>query len=195
MKNISLLLFSCIILISSSCNLVNDKKEEKLAAEDFNTIEIEKRYKINLPKYMTEAKNLSEDASLQYQNVFKETYTVVIDESKQEFIDAFIEVELYDTTLSVSENYRNVQLGMIEENMTVNSKSSPVKLKIGPHEAHQIEIEGNVEGIDQEISYLFTFIEGKDELFMIMSWTLKSRKEKYLNTFKEAAQSFRTRKV
>lgn len=195
MKNVLFPLFCGVMLLGTSCNLISDKKEEKLAEEDFNTVEIESRYKIRLPKYMTEAKNLSEDASLQYQNIFKETYTVVIDESKQEFIDAFTEVGLYDTTLTVSENYRNVQLGMIEENMTILSKSTPVTLRIGKFDAHQVKIEGKVEAVDHDISYLFTFVDSDDDLYMIMSWTLKSRKEKYLSTFKEIAQSLRTRKV
>lgn len=195
MKNVFLLLFSGIVLMHTSCNLIPDKKEEKLTPEDFNTVEIKSQYKIRLPKYMTEGKDLSEDASLQYQNIFKETYTVVIDEPKQEFIDVFMEVLAYDTTLSVSENYRNVQLNMIAENMTIISQSTPVAIKVGNHDAYQVEIDGNVEGVAHDISYLFTFIEGGDNLYMIMSWTLKSRKEKYFNTFKEVAQSLRTRKV
>lgn len=191
MKNLAYFLLGVTLLFSTSCNLVSGKKEEKLTAQDFNTVAINNEYIIRLPKYMTEAKNLSEDASLQYQNIFKETYTVIIDEPKQEFIDAFLDVLLYDTILTVCENYRNVQLGLIEENMEVTSKSTPVALKIGKLDAYQVEVDGNVEDVAHEISYLFTFIEGKDNVYMIMSWTLKSRKEKYLNTFKEISQTFR----
>lgn len=170
MKPLSYLLLSAILFFTASCNLIPGKKEEKLVAEDFNTVAIDKQYIIRLPKYMTKAKNLSEDASLQYQNIFKETYTVVIDESKERFINTFMELSLYDTTLSISENYRDVQLGSIEENMGVTWKSTPVAIKIGKLDAHQIEIDGNVEDVEEEISYLFTFIEGKDNVYMIMSW-------------------------
>lgn len=177
--------------LTSSCSLITDKKEEKLKPEDFAAVEINNQYKLSLPKYMTEAKNLSDEASLQYQNVFKETYTTVIDESRQEVIDSFIEFELYDTTLDASVNYRNIQLGMIEEKMKISSKSEPVALKIGGLNAQQVQIDGHVEDIPQEISYLFTFIEGDEHVYMITSWTLKARKEKYLKTFQEISNSFR----
>jgi hypothetical protein len=194
MKNLPFLLFSSLMLLYTSCSLVPGKKEEKLAPEDFNTVEVNNQYKIQLPKYMTKAENLSKDASLQYQNIFKETYTIVITESKQAFIDMFMEAQLYDTTLGIPGNYRDAQLNRIAENMTIKSQSTPVKLTLGTKTAYQVEIDGLVEGLEQELSYLFTFVEGDNELYMIMSWTLKSRKEKYLDTFKEVAQSFRTRK-
>ena len=190
MKNLIHLSLCGLALFLISCNTLNSKKEETLTPEDFETVEINNQYKISLPKYMTKADNLNEEASLQFQNVFKETYIVVIDESRQEFIDAFADLSLYDTLLSVAENYRDVQLGMIEENLTVNWKSTPEAFKIRGLDAQQVELDAHIEGVEKEISYLFTFVEGKDQVYMIMIWTLKDRKEKYFKTFKETAKSF-----
>jgi hypothetical protein len=175
----------------TSCGDLKSKKEEVLATADFNVVEIAKEYQLSIPNYMTEAKSLNDAASLQYQNVFKETYTIVIDEDKQTLIDTFLELGEYDTLLSVSENYRTIQSKMLQENMTVNSQSKPLGLKISALDAQQMEFTGSVEGVKQEIAYFLTFIEGREKVYMIMSWTLKERKEKYGKTFDEVSKSFK----
>ena len=40
---------------------------------------------------------------------------------------------------------------------------------------------GKIDGID--ISYLIGFVEGKENMFMMMSWTTKNGFKKYKNTF------------
>lgn len=46
------------------------------------TVKIGGRYQLKLPTDLTETKGLNDDASLEYQNAFKELYVVAIDESK-----------------------------------------------------------------------------------------------------------------
>ncbi len=59
---------------------------------------------------MKQTNDLNEEASLQYNNLFKENYIIEIDESKEEFISAMDEAEINDPSYSVVENYRNIQL-------------------------------------------------------------------------------------
>ena len=63
--------FLFITLVLLSCS-----KEE-----EFKKIEV-KNYALQLPSYLSKTNDLNEDASLQYQNPFRELYIIVIDESK-----------------------------------------------------------------------------------------------------------------
>jgi hypothetical protein len=185
------LLYILSFILVVCCTGSDKKAEERLNAAEFNVVNVNGEFSMAIPKYMTEAKNLNEDAALQYQNVFKETYVIVIDEVKQEMIGTFREVGEYDTTLSVAENYRNIQLRMLEEGITINARSKPEAVKVGNLDAQQVQIDGNVEGISQEIAYFLSFVEGKEKVYMIMAWTIKDRKEKYRKTFDKIAKSFR----
>jgi hypothetical protein len=190
MNKILSLVATALILTFSSCFDLS-KKEETLTEADLNYVQINNEYGMSLPKYMTEAKKLNEEASLQYQNVYKETYVIVIDEDKQTFIDTFSDLNVYDSTLSVIENYRTSQVKSLSENMTVISEGEVVSLKINDRDAQSVQMDGNVDGVLSGISYYLTFVEGNDKVYMIMAWTLANRKEKYGKTFDAMAKTFK----
>lgn len=190
MKFINTFLFGLIISLTS-CGNLTDKKEEQITEADLIPIQVNNEYSLSVPKYMTEAKNLNEEASLQYQNIFKETYVIVIDEDKETFINTFVDANAYDSTLSVTVNYQNAQLQSFSENMTVTSQQDPVSWKLNGLEAQHVQMTGKVEGVKKEIVYYLTFVEGKDKLYMIMAWTLKDRKEKYGKTMEVMSKTFR----
>lgn len=86
MKKLSILLIyilfsiiSCKKVIDSASSLSNDN----IKVEDLKTITVNKEYSISVPEYMKEMNSLHDDASFKYANVFKETYTIVIDEGKK----------------------------------------------------------------------------------------------------------------
>ncbi|MDG1246161.1 MAG: hypothetical protein P8P28_00860 [Polaribacter sp.] len=47
---------------------------------------------------------------------------------------------------------------------------------------------GIIDGI--EIGYLLGFIESNQKMYMVMTWTLKERYQKYENTMKTIQKSF-----
>jgi hypothetical protein len=188
MKRKSILVVGLILLLTSCFNL---KKEESLADTEFKTVKTGNEYSLDIPSHMKEAKNLNDDASLQYQNLFKELYVVVIDEDKQNFIDTFIEADEYDTTKSVIENYCIVQLKSFGESIEITQQPEPVTLKINGLDAQKAQFDGKVEGINAEIAYFTTYVEGKDKVYMIMAWTLKDRKEKYSKILETIGGTFR----
>jgi hypothetical protein len=177
------------IVFLFSCD-TRAKKGESLANEDFAPVVINNQYGLKLPKYMKAATNLHDDASLQYQNVFKETYTIVIDENKQGIIDLLIENDLYDSTQSILANYASFQKNATSEALEIKSETELKKIIVNDLAAQQWEVNGKVEDVPQEVGYVITYVEGKDNLYMLMSWTLGSRKEKYRDTFLAIAESF-----
>jgi len=189
MKNLKkIALFVLLATMLNSCFDMNQSEEGLSIEKDFNIVKINNEYKIGIPKYMKEAIDLNDDASLQYQNIFKETYIVIIDEPKDEFISVFEDLGEYDSTISAVKNYRDVQTRFINETLIVSSKSEPRSIKIDGLDAEMVELEGTMENIG--IFYNLTFVEGDENLYMIMAWTLKDRKDKYKETFEMAIKSF-----
>ncbi|MCI2228435.1 hypothetical protein MC378_04590 [Polaribacter sp. MSW13] len=189
-KSIVLILFT--VLSFSSCKKIIESAssvgKDNINVEDLKAVHVNNEYSLSVPDYMTELKSLHDEASFEYANIFKETYTVVLDESKQEFIDTFKEIEMYNDSISALDNYTNIQLQSFQENIT-DLKVKPLDNKIKNLDSKQYEFHGKVD--DLEIAYLIGFIEGKDKMFMIMSWTMDNRYNKYKDTFKLIQGSFK----
>ncbi len=181
-----------ICTLFTSCNFLQPNKEDHLSLEeDFEIVRIQKKYQIAVPKYMKQTNQLNDEASLQYNNLFKENYIIVIDESKEAFISAMDEAEINDPSYSVIENYRNIQLQLLNSNITVSEEKKSEKMTINNSDAVQVSFVGKVPGVNDEIAYILTFIEGESDLYMIMSWTLNKYSKRYTGTYKQMAQSFR----
>jgi hypothetical protein len=181
-----------VVLSACTLNLNQESKDgEKVKLE---TVSINNDYSMGVPTYMTKASSLNESASLQFQNIFKETYVIVIDENKQEYIDAYTDLDAYDTTRSIIANYADTQVQSLTANVNVLNKQDVKTFKINGLDAASVEIESEVEGVKFAIAYFITFIEGPDNLYMIMAWTRQDRKDKYRSTFEQMVQSFQTKK-
>lgn len=183
---ISFLLISALLLVS--CFGLSSRKEAETNVE-LVPIRVND-YELSIPSYMKKA-DLNVDASLQFQNVFRETYVIVIDEDAQEVRDAFLSLGEYDTTRSAVDNYTHIQMSSIQESINLSTQSEVQSLTIHGLKARQVEFSGRVEGVPSEIYYLVTFIEGDENFYMVMSWTLTDRKEKYSETFKKMAKTFK----
>lgn len=173
--------FLIISIIFASC----EGKESK------EYVSVNNDYEMALPKYLTKTSELNSDASLQYQNTLKEAYIIVIDDNKQEFVEAFKALGMYDSTKSILENYRETQMGNFHKTVKVNNESTIRPLTINGLNAQMLEIDAKVEGIEPEVSYFFGFIEGKKNLYMVMPYTSKKKKERLRGDFEEAIKSFR----
>ena len=124
---LSLSLTSCRKIISS----VGSLGIEKLSSEDYKAVATNDDYRLDIPKYLKEMKALHDEASFEYANIYKEVYVVVLDESKQNFISLFQELEMYDESQTLLENYADFQMKSIKESL-VNSRNNivPIKSKI-----------------------------------------------------------------
>jgi hypothetical protein len=176
-------------LISSSCSLnsvLGDGKDAELVP-----VIIDNEYSMDIPSYMTKSTELNDDASLQFRGILKEAYVIVIDESKQEFVDFLHSEDLYDSSLSIVSNYAKTQLENTTASMNVITRKTPIKMKINGLNAVKSEIDGVVDGITFPISYFITFVESQEKLYMIMAWTLKEDKEIHRTTFERMAKTFK----
>lgn len=155
---------------------------------DFDFVEVGE-YSTWVPDYMNSTTMLNDDASLQYQNLFKETYALVIDESKQEYIDIYRELDMYDESISALRNYTETQISFISEDVIVYNQTGPDAKQINGIDAEVVEITGKVGDVD--VTYLIGFLEGQEKMYMIMTWTLPERYDKYKSDLETIINEFK----
>ena len=151
------------------------------------TVTIEDRYSISVPSFLSEGSNLNPVASLQYQNVWKEFYVIVIDESKSELHEALSQTnraEIYSNDLK---GYSELLINGFEQGVSVIHKSEPIDTLINNMPAKLLTISGQVNGID--IFYSIAFIEGEHQYYQIMVWTLLEKKNQFEDLMSEVIHS------
>ncbi|MCK0159883.1 hypothetical protein [Allomuricauda sp. F6463D] len=191
MRNCLFIIFLLTILPMVSCGDSKKQKDDSaMGTEDFHNVSIDGNYQIDIPKFMTGTTGLNEEASLQFQSLLQEAYLLIIDEPKSEFEEVYRGLEQYDDELSVLQNYRDARLQILSRTTQMNRKSTPIPTRINGLDAETLQIDANIKGIDNEISYFITFIEGDHNVYMIMAWTLKGKKLAHQNTFNRIAKSF-----
>ncbi|RXR35365.1 hypothetical protein EQG68_00280 [Flavobacterium piscinae] len=179
MKKIHLISFILISFLFLSC-----------ANEEVQSIKVKGQYEIELPKILSKADNLHEDASLQYQNIFSEFYTIVIDEPIADFND----MVKFDFLLK--ENYSpdlNGYAYLLKDNLSAaikKGKISPLEsTKINGMEAKLMTVSGTVDGLD--IYYQLGFFKGKEHYYQIVNWTEQKRKEDHIEAMEKIISSFK----
>ncbi|WP_349351451.1 hypothetical protein [Flagellimonas sp. MMG031] len=181
-----------LVLCLVSCKDSKNKKEvDTFGADTFHTYSINGNYNIDVPNFMTGTTGLNEEASLQFQSLIKEAYLLVIDEPKADFEEVYRDLGQYDDSLSVIQNYRDARLQILSRTTQIIHKSANTSRLIHGLNAESVELDAKVNGMDNEISYFLTFINGGEKVYMVMGWTLKERKKEHKKTFKTIAESFR----
>ncbi len=190
-----------VALLTTSCN--NGKSELQKSLDEiaagldetkFKKVDIDSlNYTMEVPDKMTPAVALNADASLQYSNPFKNQYVIVINEPIDEITEALKMLGMFDEKKTFMENFVDYKIRFFEENATSVTKGDLKKGSVYGLESYQIQADAMVEGVPQEITYCFGFIEGPKDAYMIMSWTLASDKEKFIPIAEKMFRSFRVK--
>ena len=157
-------------------------------------------YKISIPKHMSSSNELNDEASLQYANTLSELYIIVIDEPKTDFIEAYSNPDLdpeltrYDDKLTPVKNYRMIQMESMQAKMTVKGEPVVKKQTINGLDAEVVSFTGSVPDIAYDIYYKLAFVEGTKNVYMIMTWTLESKKNSNEEEMDQMIQSFKLAK-
>ncbi|MDR6966743.1 hypothetical protein J2X31_000741 [Flavobacterium arsenatis] len=168
MKKVFLLGFLSILFVS--CN----------SKTEYQTITVDNKYSLEIPDFMSEAKNLNTEASLQYQNVLREFYVIVLDEPKTEFPN--------QEAINLEE-YKNIVLENLKMNLSEPTISPVEDTIINGLKAKLFSVSDNTENI--EIYYQFAYIESNSHFYQIMTWTLENRKDKFSLDMDKIIASFK----
>ncbi len=179
MKKFYLPLILLIVVLITGC----------ASEEGEQTITIENRYKLTMPSFLSKTEDLNEDASLQYQNLFKEFYLLVIDEPKSDLQGILDDYDLNDSYTNDLDGYSNLIIDGVLNNLIDPTKSDMVETHINGLPARVTTITGTIEGID--ILYTYGIYEGKELYYQVISWTEIEKQSKYQPKMDAIVQSFK----
>jgi hypothetical protein len=141
----------------------------------FVTEEIDGTVTMAIPNYLTPQDLDNADASLQYGNLYKEHYLMLIFETKEEIAsyDLGYEFTLEDyaelTIESFSEAVDKPNVSQVNEKPNVINKMP----------SYAYELRGKLDEIDTDIYYYITILESDQSFYVIYSWCLSSVEDKY----------------
>lgn len=183
MRKIISFLFLLPLLVMHSCGSSSTKFEE---------VRVGGKFSIKLPDYMSSTQNLNDDATLQYGNVVKGIYVMVIEDNKKELYDL---LQHYDLTEEFASNF--------EGYIALTAADDGMNPFLMPHDLDNIKpttINGlkainlaNIRQIeDKEVYYRMAIIDGKSTYYQLITWASAQREarfsddmEKIINSFKE----------
>ncbi|MBR9860000.1 hypothetical protein GYB22_04500 [bacterium] len=157
--------------------------------EGEQTVSFENKYSLTIPSFLNKAYDLNEEASLQYQNTWKEFYVVVLDEPKEDFITAIESNYLSELYPNDIKGYSNLLLDFLKESMTITEESDLKEALINGLPARTIQITGTVEGV--ECFFTMAYIQGLNDYYQIMTWTLAEKKDDYSSRMMKLLHSFK----
>jgi hypothetical protein len=172
MKKITSILFMLFFVTNSF---------SQSATKEFN---IEHSFKINLPTYMNRTVGLNEVASLQYKNVVKDIYGLVIADYKDE-------LELAEMNYSSINEYLEESLKTFLDDEPSKKTSNPIYKKIGEQNFGEFDASYYDEEEKVEIYYLFGIVETKTSFYKVLSWCSSLEKEKYKEDFRKILYSLK----
>jgi hypothetical protein len=177
-----------IAVFLGSCIQTAEKKE----VTDWKTINSE-NFTIELPSHMKEAKDLHDDAVVQYQNAIKEFYFIVIQESISSFHQALADAELEGEYSSDIDGYAKLVSDKFADNVDEMIKKTEMKkIALKGMDARYFESNAKVNGVD--IHYHYGFVQGDTTYYQVLSWTVMGKEKKLNDTMLGILESFKEKK-
>ena len=125
--------------------------------------------------------DLHKDASLQFQNVEKDIYAIVIDEKKKTMID-------YDLNYDIYSYYKNIASQPFLDSITNGKITNPKNETIHGNKAMVSEITGKIE--DTDVYYKLCVVETSSSFYQVIMWTRADNKEKFEGDMVKMIESF-----
>ena len=146
-----------------------------------NVVTINKEYTLELPSYMSNNDTLIEGASVQYADLNQNIFCVVIDEPKEEIKESFQSANQWDTTLSYARNYYKYQSLFLSQVYSFSQVYYDTTIIFNNKPSIHFKAESkNESGLTH---YQFSFIEGKEDLLMVISWADDKSKDVFRKDF------------
>jgi hypothetical protein len=179
----TLFLFSLMFL--GACSTSSDKKE----TTEWKVVN-SRNFSVKVPSYLKKATELHEDAVVQYQNIIKEFYFIVIEESADAFHESIVDAELQADYPADIDGYARFVTERFTENVDeVYKKTDLLPITISGKNGRYFEANAKMGNVD--IHYHYGFIQGDTTYYQVLSWTLMNKESKYNATMLNMLQSFK----
>ena len=150
-----------------------------------------KRFSVDAPFDMIRADDLNDDASLQLKNELTELYLIVIEDDKDEVNEIMREEEEETGYTPDLEGYANLLIDDWDETLEEVKVLVKRKTTINGMPALERKMSAKVYDLNFVIYYHQVFVEGKNDYYQILAWTLDDQKEKFLESIEKMVNSFK----
>jgi hypothetical protein len=123
-------------------------------------VTINNQYAMRIPAMLSSTSRLNEDASMQYQNIMRELYVIVIDEPIDEINQAFSDFQLMDLYSMDLDGYALLILDAFADNLSSHQTQGVIPAKINGLPARVAKVDARVQG--HSVFYHIAIFEGKD---------------------------------
>ena len=192
MKNSLLFLISFFAI--SSCNFSSIKEKmngNAIKSTKFKPVSSKSSFTMMIPNYMDSVSKLHNEAALQYANIFKELYLIVIEEDiatlESSIEDGLLE-DYFSDSLPLLKNYTAFMLKGMKESDDFTIHDS-LTTSINNVVATKCSVSATVDNI--KIFYKVAAVKSKEKIYQVFSWTTVSNKEKYGQVLDSMINSFR----
>lgn len=168
--------------------LKNEMNKVNYVKGDVDTVD----FTIDIPDYMTPTSSLDVGRPFQFMNAYKEQY-IVASYEPLDVVGPLLNT-IDNSSKSTLEKYSAYNWDILKENVSIMSQEKEKKRTINGMKALEYEFNGSVEGVSVPINYYVTFIEGAENIYFIMTWTLESKKEEFRPIAEKMIGSFREKK-
>ncbi len=131
---------------------------------------------VTVPASWQTSTELNAAAELQVSNPLQEQYLIVLTESKSDFTEMDLET------------YTQIVLEGLAENVSGADITGPQSLTLNQQPALQYEVRGTVENLN--VVYWLTVVEGTQNYYQVLTWTLASKAEANRPVFQQVIESF-----
>lgn len=158
------ILISVFVAFISSCGY----------EKTFEAIEVDGKFSIEVPDYLRECSDLSEEAVFQYKNRYRSFYVLVfVEENKKTPLKKFARSEVQElATLLID-----------------SAISKPQAINLNGTKGWQHITSGRLD--EKFVYYIHSFVESEKARYKIVLWTLDEKKVTHLPDFQYIINSFR----
>jgi hypothetical protein len=149
-------------------------------SQNFSTKSGGNCYRLEIPNYMVKTYNLNDVPTLQYNNIVKEAYVIVIEDSKDELQSLSM---VFQNAREFLENFtKDYQLET--QNRTL---SEITEFESNKNQHAQVEMSWSNE--DGHFYMLITTVETKEHFYKILCWTILENKDLLKNDYLTISKS------
>lgn len=146
-------------------------------------------YSVDLPDFLSETNMLNEEASLQYQNLLKQFFVVVLDEPKGDLETALQDSGLDYLYSADLRGYSELVVNNFKEHLKLDSIPDFTETTVNGLKALTLDMTGVVDG--EAVYWKMVYLEGKNNYYQLFVWTIDENKEKYQKDMQAVVDSFK----
>ncbi|PZE18644.1 hypothetical protein DNU06_02095 [Putridiphycobacter roseus] len=154
------------------------------ATDKYETTEFDGVFEIDLPSYFTKADLDNEDAIMQYGNLLKEFYAMMIYEPQVDLIEI---KENYSLADYADFNLQNIKASLMHPKVQRVSSFT----KVNGADCIAYKIWGLFPEINEEMFYYLTIFKTDLNFYSFHTWTMASQESKHINTMEKMITSFK----